>query len=109
MAGQLEGEALYYTEGRLVRKVAYRAGQQNGEAVDYSREGKPVQKALYKDNLLDGTLTRYWPDGKILEIQEYRAGKPASPLRRFDQNGNEAQDSNSKPGIMQRLEQMVKG
>lgn len=107
--GLLEGEAVYLSEGRIVRKVTYRAGVQNGETVDFSRDEKPVQKSFYKDNLLEGTVTRFWPDGKILETQDYKAGKPISVLRCFDQNGDELQGSSPKPGIMQRLEQLVKG
>jgi antitoxin component YwqK of YwqJK toxin-antitoxin module len=107
--GLLEGEVVSMHEGRVVRKANFRAGRQEGEVVDYGREGKPLQKALYKDDLLDGPLTRYWPDGTMLETQNYKAGRPVSALRRFDQNGDEILTANAKPGLMQRLEQIVKG
>jgi antitoxin component YwqK of YwqJK toxin-antitoxin module len=107
--GQLEGEAVYLHEGRVVRKVNYRSGLQHGEATEFSRDEEPVQKAQYKNDLLDGTTTRFWPNGSPLETQDYKIGMPVGVMRRFDQSGDEISDELTKPSLMQRLEQMVKG
>ena len=108
-AGNIEGEALFFNEGELVRKAHYRKNLLDGEATDYDRDGCRVQSASYKTNLLDGWLRRYWPNGQVMEETQYRLGKPQGRPRKFNAKGASTSDEDGQASVMQRLEKLVRG
>ena len=107
--GQIEGKALFFNEGELVREAIYRKGLLEGEAIDYDREGTKVQSANYKANLLEGWLRRYWPNGQVMEELQYKQGKPVGKPRRVNSKGVKQAGEAAQASLMQRLEKLVRG
>jgi antitoxin component YwqK of YwqJK toxin-antitoxin module len=107
--GQIEGPATFFHEGKVVRESHYLGGLLEGEASDFDRDGGLVQVATYKANVLNGPLRRYWPGGALMEEVIYRDGVPAAPPVRLDAKGRQLDNDEAKPGLLARLEKLVKG
>ena len=107
--GQIEGPATFFHEGKVVRESHYLGGLLEGEVSDYDRDGGLVQVASYKANVLNGPLRRYWPGGALMEEVIYREGAPVAPPVRLDVKGRQLANDDAKPGLLARLEKLVKG
>jgi antitoxin component YwqK of YwqJK toxin-antitoxin module len=109
LAGQLEGEAQFFHEGRQVRSARYHAGLLEGESGDFDADGQVVQRCAYRANLLHGAVRRYWPDGSLMEEVFYHDGVPLAPPARFDQQGKRIGAAQAPPALIERLKRMVRG
>ena len=107
--GQIDGPATFFHEGKVVRESHYLGGLLEGEARDFDRDGGLVQVATYKANVLNGALRRYWPGGALMEEVIYREGAPVAPPVRLDAKGRQLDNDEAKPGLLARLEKLVKG
>lgn len=107
--GQLDGPATFLHENKVVRRATYQADMLEGEVSDFDRDGGLIQVATYCVNVLHGPLRRYWPDGALMEEITYRQGVPAGPPMRFDAKGRQLDNDEATPGLLARLEKLVKG
>jgi antitoxin component YwqK of YwqJK toxin-antitoxin module len=107
--GQMEGPSRFFHEGRLVRQAVYQAGLLEGEASDFDRDGGLIQVATYRANVLEGPLRRYWPGGALMEEIVYSQGVPVGPPRRLDIKGRQLDNDQAQPGLLARLEKLVRG
>jgi antitoxin component YwqK of YwqJK toxin-antitoxin module len=108
-AGQIDGVATFFHEGRVVRRSQYRQGLLDGESTDYDGAGTVVQVMSYRANLLHGPVRRFWPDGRMMEEQSYQKGKPLAPPERFDAEGRRLAPGAATPSLLVRLESLFKG
>jgi antitoxin component YwqK of YwqJK toxin-antitoxin module len=109
LAGQLDGEAQFFHEGRMVRSAHYRAGLLEGQSADFDADGQVVQRCTYRANLLHGAVRRYWPDGLVMEEVFYHDGVTLGPPARFDQQGKRIGAPEAPPALIERLKRMVRG
>jgi antitoxin component YwqK of YwqJK toxin-antitoxin module len=107
--GQIDGSAIFFSEGRMVRQANYRDGLLEGEVSDYDRDGGLIQVATYQANVLHGLLRRFWPDGALMEELTYEQGVPVGLPVRLDAKGRQLGAEEAKPGLLARLEKLVKG
>lgn len=107
--GQVDGPATFFHEGKVVRESNYLGGLLEGEVSDFDRDGGLVQVATYKANVLNGVLSRYWPGGALMEEIMYRDGAPLGQPVRLDAKGRQLDNDEAKPGLLARLEKLVKG
>lgn len=107
--GQVDGPATFFNEGRVVRQATYRDGLLEGEVSDYDRDGGLIQVATYQANVLQGLLRRFWPDGALMEELTYDQGAPVGLPVRLDAKGRQLDEEEARPGLLARLEKLVKG
>ena len=107
--GQIDGPATFFHEGRVVRQATYQGGLIEGEVSDFDRDGGLIQVASYRANVLNGPLRRYWPGGELMEELTYSQGAPVGPPRRFDGKGRQLNNDEAKPGLLARLEKLMRG
>ena len=107
--GQVDGPATFFNEGRVVRQATYRDGLLEGEVSDFDRDGGLVQVATYHANILQGPLRRFWPDGALMEELIYEQGAPVGLPVRLDAKGRQLDEEEARPGLLARLEKLVKG
>ena len=105
--GQLEGEARYFAQGRLVRRASYRAGQLDGVVEDFGVDGALLQRSRYQANALHGPTLRYWPNGQPMEQIDYANGLLQGSPRQFDQSGKAL--GAPGPTLINRVEQLLRG
>jgi antitoxin component YwqK of YwqJK toxin-antitoxin module len=107
LSGQLEGEARYYAQGRLVRRANYRAGKLDGTVDDFGMDGALLQRTSYQANALHGPSLRYWPNGQVMERIDFERGLMQSAARQFDQTGKAL--GAPGPTLVKRVEQLLRG
>jgi antitoxin component YwqK of YwqJK toxin-antitoxin module len=107
-AGKLDREALFMTDGVIVRRMNYRHGLLEGETREYARDGKLVQSSPYRANLLHGTVRRFAPDGSVQEERVYQQGKPQGEWRSVDAAPT-AGDAPAAPRLIKHFEKWVRG
>ena len=107
--GQIDGPATFLHEGKVVRKAVYLAGLLEGEVSDFDRDGGLIQVASYRANVLEGPLRRYWPGGALMEEVVYAQGVPVGPPLRLDAKGRQMDNDKAQPGLLARLEKLVRG
>ena len=107
--GQVDGPATFFHEGRVARQATYQAGLLEGEVSDFDRDGGLIQVATYQANVLNGPLRRYWPGGALMEEVIYNQGVPVGPPLRLDAEGRKLDNDEAKPGLLARLEKLMKG
>lgn len=107
--GEVDGPATFFNEGRVVRQATYQAGLLEGEVSDFDRDGGLIQVATYEANVLNGPLRRYWPGGALMEEVIYSQGVPSGPPLRLDAEGHQLDNDEAKPGLLARLEKLMKG
>jgi antitoxin component YwqK of YwqJK toxin-antitoxin module len=107
--GQIDGPASFFHEGRVVRQANYQAGLLEGEVSDFDRDGGLIQVAQYRANVLEGPLRRYWPGGALMEEVTYAKGVPVGPPLRLDAEGRQLDNNEAQPGLLARLEKLVRG
>jgi len=107
--GQIDGPASFFHEGRVVRQANYQAGLLEGEVSDFDRDGGLIQVAQYRANVLEGPLRRYWPGGALMEEVTYTKGVPVGPPLRLDAEGRQIDNDEAQPGLLARLEKLVRG
>ena len=76
---------------------------------DYDRDGGLIQVATYQANVLQGLLRRFWPDGALMEELTYDQGAPVGLPVRLDAKGRQLDEEEARPGLLARLEKLVKG
>ena len=76
---------------------------------DYDRDGGLIQVATYQANVLQGLLRRFWPDGALMEELTYEQGVPVGLPVRLDAKGRQLGEEEARPGLLARLEKLVKG
>lgn len=107
--GQIEGPASFFHDGRVVRQANYQSGLLEGEVSDFDRDGGLIQVAQYRANVLEGPLRRYWPGGALMEEVIYAKGVPVGPPLRLDAKGRQLDNEAAQPGLLARLEKLVRG
>jgi antitoxin component YwqK of YwqJK toxin-antitoxin module len=107
--GQIEGSTRFFHEGRVVRKAVYLEGLLEGEVSDFDRDGSLIQVATYRANVLEGPMRRYWPGGALMEEVVYKQGVPVGLPLRFDNKGHQLDNDKAQPGLLARLEKLVRG
>lgn len=107
--GQINGPITFFHETRVVRHASYQDGLLEGEVSDFDRDGGLVQVATYHANMLQGPLRRYWPGGALMEEVMYEKGLPVGPPLRLDIHGRQLDNSKAQPGLLERLEKLMKG
>lgn len=107
--GQIDGPVTFLHEGKVVRKAIYQAGLLEGEVSDFDRDGGLIQVANYRANVLEGPLRRYWPGGGLMEEVVYTQGVPVGPPLRLDAKGRQMDNDKAQPGLLARLEKLVRG
>jgi antitoxin component YwqK of YwqJK toxin-antitoxin module len=87
--GKQEGESTYYDDaGLMTMKGAYHDGHQHGETTYFDPNGKIVRKAQYEGGQLHGRLTDYYPaSGKAREVSHYKLGLLDGEFLRFAPDG----------------------
>jgi antitoxin component YwqK of YwqJK toxin-antitoxin module len=105
--GLLQGEARYYTYGRLVRRAQYKDGKLDGVIEDLTSDGTVIQRTTYKDNVLHGPMIRYWTNGQVMERSSFDKGLSVGNAARFDQNGKP--QGGEAPRMAERFEKLFRG
>ncbi|MFM2065541.1 MAG: hypothetical protein RLZZ584_450 [Pseudomonadota bacterium] len=107
--GQPDGQAQFFRDARLVRTAHYRGGLLDGDCVDYDASGAVLQCVPHQANQPHGRARRYWPDGTLMEEIEYQHGKPAAAPARYDRKGHALVGAEATPGLLARIEQLLRG
>jgi antitoxin component YwqK of YwqJK toxin-antitoxin module len=92
-----------------IRRSVYRKGLLHGLSTDFDTQGGVVQECHYEANVLQGTLRRFWPGGELMEEVVYRDAKPVAPPKRYDVKGRETDPVGATPGLLDRLQHLVRG
>ena len=86
--GKQEGESVFYDDaGRVTMKSLYHDGKLNGEGTFFDENGKIIRKENYKDGQLHGRRSDFYPTGKAREVAHYQQGLPHGELIRLAPDG----------------------
>jgi antitoxin component YwqK of YwqJK toxin-antitoxin module len=107
--GELEGLVQFYNENVEIRRSTYLKGLLHGKSTDFDAQGGVVQECHYEANVLQGPLRRFWPDGELMELVVYRDAKPVGAPKRHDAKGRETEPVGATPGLLDRLQHLVRG
>jgi antitoxin component YwqK of YwqJK toxin-antitoxin module len=73
--GVLEGETLVYSGGKVMARLQFSGGKQNGPAVFYDDAGQVLIKALYQNGKLHGDSLYFGPAGNLVRKSAFVVGQ----------------------------------
>lgn len=96
----LHGETVLYESGRVTARMMFRAGQQDGESVFYSKTGQVTAKSQYAGGKLNGESSYFSPSGKLLRKARYRNGELHGWTIDYHPNGKARLISHYQTGLL---------
>lgn len=91
VSGQLDGDYMEFTPvGSITRKLHFKDGVREGEAILYSKNCELLLKANFQNGKLEGVVTQYHPNGVESHVNHYVNGVVGGEEKGFYPDGKRA-------------------
>jgi len=85
--GEFTGLKKYYSQGRLVKDITYKAGAKEGICHNYYEDGRLKSTIIYSNNLRTDTARWYYPEGNVYRATPYTNDKINGIQTKYYKNG----------------------